>query len=223
MCSQYQNVGSYNNEIVSIVTAELLGLTIHQFGDELNHWVVYNHKDDHIAPRDVYLVNYGDHYWTFMDNNELPGRGVKAYTSVELEQFSHNNKVVYEVNEKAIKVASEILTIPKTRRYGGRTIKKLIEANNRREKVRLRYVESVIDPQKRMISFCILLFVMKHVGGLIPVEFRNRSGPEQVAEALRLGGNWKKGDTIDVCERGLPFTEVVFKEIFCQGVLSFLF
>jgi hypothetical protein len=75
--------------------------------------------------------------------------------------------------------------------------------------------------KRRLYSLYVLQFVLRNVGSLLPASFKDRPVDQQVAEALRIGGDWVKGKA----DRGGffgPFTVDVFKEAICQLILVFL-
>jgi hypothetical protein len=65
-----------------MVTARMLNIELHQYGDELFTWVDVNDKSKTPLPQ-VYVMNGKNHFWAWLHNSELPGAG-KEYTAVDI-------------------------------------------------------------------------------------------------------------------------------------------
>jgi hypothetical protein len=214
MSSKYSREKTFNNELVALVTARMLSVELHQYSDKLLTWVVVNDNTEANLYK-IYLMNGSDHFWTWLHNDELPGLGhSKVFTSEETDSFNRMEGPLFEFDEMLSRKLPKVVRAAVRKKT--RTIRVLAEAGVREE------IENnaLRASKRRLYSLFILQWVLRNVGSLLPSHFKDRPVDEQVKEALRAGGDWKKGRAEG---RGIgPFTETVFKEAICQEVLSYL-
>lgn len=228
MCTQYTHVKTFNNELITMVTAQMLQIEVDQYSDSLFTWVKGNLplQKDKVLPK-VILMNNGNHFWTWLHNSEL-GRKKKmkpAELRAEGLHWMATEEALFEFDEVATREKLDHLKAP--RRARGRSLaalgRKQLEADEQRMKER--------GKKQRLYSLYLLQFVLRHVGSLLPPIYKDIPVEDQVAKALHIGGGWsirnqRLNKGIAFWEKKLqgmlPFTEEIFKEVLCQQVLSYL-
>jgi hypothetical protein len=212
MCSQYQLVGTHNNELVTLVTAQMLGIQLHMYGADAFTWHEANKIQE--GALTFYVMNGCNHFWGWLHNSELSCDGM-AHIDNDIRGLDLINPCLFGFSKPLSNTP-----LPKSkraRRKGCRTLEALAAVGKAAEDLQ---IKERAEKFRHHMHY-VLQFVLSHVGSLLPDDFKSRRTDEQVVEAVRIGGDWIKGRAEK--ERGLgPFTEKVFKDIFCQEVLAYL-
>jgi hypothetical protein len=215
MCATYPKVEQYNSELISLVTARLLGLRMHQFSQSLQTWVVFNEGENMPPRHDVFLMNNGCHYWTWIHNSEIRNQGVVLFPSPLDKQKYNLTKIVCDFTNEQVEPITE--PIFPAKRLPERQLRYLGNAYAEAER---KLCESR-KVKRRWHLHHMLCFVLSHVGGLLSdTEKNGLTQAEQVERVFERGKDWKK-EVKSLHGYWGAFNEEVFKDVFCQGVLAF--
>jgi hypothetical protein len=219
MCFNYTLVKEFNNELISVVTADILGLTMHQFGEELCTWCVYNGQQEEVKLHNVFLMNNGIHYWTWIHNSEIRNQKVVAsYSELELEMFARTHLLLNFRTLKCLEPLSKADYMP-AKRPKGRQIERLAKLN------KIANEEAIVfrNGRKRVYKFYLLGFVLSNVKSLLPAEdyYRDLSPIQALLVVLERSEGWVDGQSDRKWGVGV-LTAKVFSESICLQVLAYL-